>query len=198
MQLDIRGKNVKVSEERRQLIEKKLGKLDRYLDSLGEATVELAAEHARKGGEGRLVVEMTVRTPAHGSLLRAEERDNDLGVALDRLSEKMQRQITRFKDRMVHHKGRPRVSEVAAQLQEAAEAKEVEIAPDVDTDAEEVLHLVKIKNFQVTAMYVDEAVEQMELLGHNFFIFQDTETEKISVAYLRNDGGYGLLRPELG
>jgi ribosomal subunit interface protein len=196
MQLDIRGKNVKVSEERRQLIEKKLGRLDRYLDTLGEATVEVAAERNRKGGEGRLVVEMTVRTPAHGSLLRAEERDNDLGVALDRLSEKMQRQITRFKDRMVHHKGRPRVGEVATQMQEAAEAKEVQTVPDVDL--EEVMDLVKVKNFQVKPMYVEEAIEQMELLSHTFFLFQDAETEKISVAYRRNDGGYGLIRPDLG
>lgn len=193
MQLDIRGKNVKLSEERRNLIEKKLGKLNRYLDSMGEATVELASERTSKGGEGRLVVEMTVRTPGNGSLLRAEERDNDLNVALDRLSEKMQRQITRFKERMVHHKGRPRASEVAAQLQEAEQVEKALDTPEV----EEALSLLKIKNFEVKPMYVDEALEQMEMLAHNFFIFQDAETNKISVAYRRNDGGYGLIRPEL-
>jgi ribosomal subunit interface protein len=194
MQLDIRGKNVKVSEDRRQLIQKKLGKLDRYLESLGEATVELATEngHKGKGGEGRLVVEMTVRTPSR-ALLRAEERDNDLGAALDRLQEKMQGQITRFKDRMVHHKGRPRVGEVATILQEAEEATTTQTIPELD----KALELVRVKNFKVKPMYVDEAVEQMELLEHSFFVFQDAETGKISVAYRRNDGSYGLIRPEL-
>lgn len=193
MQLDIRGKNVKLSEERRNLIEKKLGKLSRYLDNMEGATVELASERTRKGGEGRLVVEMTVRTPGNGSLLRAEERDNDLTVALDKLSEKMQGQLTRFKDRMVHHKGRPRVGEVAARLQQAEEDENALDTPEV----EEALNLLKVKNFQVKPMYVDEALEQMELLAHNFFIFQDAETNSISVAYRRNDGAYGLLRPEL-
>ncbi len=193
MQLEIRGKNVKVSEERRQLIEKKLGKLSRYLDSLGEATVELASErNGGKGGEGRLVVEMTVRTPNRGSLLRAEERDNDLAVALDRLSEKMQGQITRFKDRMVHHKGQPRYAEAAAQLQQMEEAG----VNQASLDAVEALSPVKTKSFQVEPMYVDEALERMELLGHNFFIFEDAESGKLSVTYRRNDGGYGLIRPE--
>lgn len=195
MQLEIRGKNVKVSDDRRQLIQKKLGKLDRYLDSLGEATVELATENNHKGrggAEGRLVVEMTVRTPSR-QLLRAEERDNDLGAALDRLQEKMQRQITRFKDRMVHHKGRPRVGEVATILQEEEQTAATETIPEL----EEAMELVRIKNFKVKPMYVDEAVEQMELLAHSFFVFQDAETGRVSVAYRRTDGGYGLIRPEL-
>jgi ribosomal subunit interface protein len=192
MQLDIRGKNVKLSEERRNLIERKLGKLDRYLEHLGAATVELASERNRNG-EGRLIVEMTVRTPGNGSVLRAEERDNDLTVALDKLSEKMQRQITRYKDRMVDHKGRPRVGEVATYLEQQANKDQEVETPGL----EQALDLIKIKNFEVKPMYIDQALEEMELLAHNFYIFQDAETNQISVAYRRNDGGYGLIRPQL-
>lgn len=197
MQLEIRGKNVKVSEERRLLIERKLGKLDRYLDSLGDATVEIASERVRRGVEGRLVVEMTVRTPVHGSVLRAEERDNDLGTALDKLSEKMQRQITRFKDRMVHNKGKPSIGQMAAQLQQAEQGNpQIEEEGGDEVSLEETFPLVKVKNFPVKPMFVGDALEQMELLGHNFFVFQDRETGRISVVYERNNGGYGLLRPE--
>jgi len=187
MQLDIRGKNVKVSEERRQLIEKKLAKLDRHLPNLGAATVELATERNRKGGEGRLVVEVTVRTLANGALLRAEERDNDLATALDRVYEKMQRQITRFKDRLVHHKGQARLSEAA---ETGAEWEQ-------EDEAEESEAVVKVKKFEVKPMQLDEALEQMELLGHNFFIFHDSETNQFSVTYRRNNGSYGLIQPEL-
>ncbi len=193
MEIEIRGKNVKVSEERRQLIQKKLGKLDRYLDNIGEAIVELGSERIRKGAEGRLVVEMTVKTPANGSLLRGEERDNDLAVALDRLSEKMQRQITRYKERMVHHKGKPRVGWVAAQLQKLEEP-----APANLENAEEALSLLRVKEFSAKPMDTEEALEQMELLGHNFFIFEDIETGQVSVVYRRNEGGFGLIRPRLG
>ncbi len=193
MELEIRGKNVKVSEERRQLIQKKLGKLDRYLENLVDATVELGSEKVRRGTEGRLVVEMTVRPPAHGPLLRAEERDNDLGAALDRLSEKMQRQISRYKDRMVHHKGKPRVGWVAAQLQKAEDASRMPVIED----SPEEFDLLKIKEFPVKPMYAEEALEQMELLGHTFFIFQDVETGGVGVVYRRTEGGYGLIRPEL-
>lgn len=187
MQLDIRGKNVKVSEERRQLIEKKLGRLDRYLEGMSAATVEVGSEPTRRTGEGRLIVEMTVRAPGKGSLLRAEERDNDLTNALDRLYEKMQRQITRYHERLVHHKGRPRASEVVGQTEADSALDEEPVA----------FELVKVKHFSMQTMYPTEAVEQMELLGHSFFIFQDAETAKVSVAYRRNTGGYGLLRPEL-
>ncbi len=195
MQMEIRGKNVKVSEERRQLIEKKLGKLERYMENMEDATVELGTERNGKAGEGRLVIEMTLRGPANGTLLRAEERDNDLGVALDRLYEKMHKQVTRYKERMVHHKGRMRVSEIVDRLAQAEQPQAQEkFSP---AEITETLDVVKVKQFQVKPLFVDEALEQMELLGHNFFIFQDVDNGHLSVAYRRTNGGYGILRPEV-
>jgi ribosomal subunit interface protein len=186
MQLNIRGKNVKVSDDRRKLIEKKLGTLDHYFDMINEATVELSAEKSRNKDE-RLVVEMTVW--ANGSILRAEERDSDLVTALDRLHGKMQRQITRYKERNTHRKGRPSVSEAVTKLAQS----ETEV--EVETEAGNIP--VKVKSFPLKPMFAVEAVEEMELLGHDFFVFQDADTMKVSVVYRRKDGDYGMLQPEV-
>ena len=194
MELNIRGKNVKVSEDRRELIQKKLGNLNHYLESINEATVELSSENTRKNDE-RLVVEMTVRT--NGTLMRAEERDNNLSNALDRVHAKMQRQMSRYKDRRVDRKRR-----LALPTNEAVNALEPTPPPParLDTALEERNSdylPVKIKTFQVSPIVSDEAIEQMELLGHDFFVFLDAETKEISVVYRRDDGYYGLLRPSI-
>jgi putative sigma-54 modulation protein len=189
MQLNIRGKNVKVNEDRRQLIEKKLGTLDHYFDLAHDATVELSSEKSRNKDE-RLVIEMTVR--ANGSVLRAEERDSDLPTALERLHNKMQRQLTRYKERMVHRKGRTSTSEAVAMLNEP----DTDIVEETYFDQEDTVP-VRVKTFPVQPMLPEEAVEEMELVGHDFFVFQDAESKKFSVVYRRKDGAYGMLQPEV-
>lgn len=186
MQLQIRGKNVKVSDERRILIEKKLGKLNHYLETINEATVELAAENSRRDN-GRLVVEMTVRT--NGTLLRAEERDSDLSNALDRVHDKMQRQMTRYKERQIDRKRRP--SSATANANNDDSETPVVSLPETDKDSLPV----KVKSFEVAPMLTSDAIDQMELLGHDFFVFLDADTKDVNVVYRRDDGYYGLLKP---
>jgi len=193
MELNIRGKNVKVSEDRRELIHKKLGNLNHYLESINEATVELSSENTRKSDE-RLVVEMTVRT--NGTLMRAEERDHDLSNALDRVHAKMQRQMSRYKERRVDRKRRlPLPTNEAVDALEPTPPPPPRLATASERNSDYLP--VKIKTFEVNPIVSDEAIEQMELLGHDFFVFLDAETKEISVVYRRDDGYYGLLRPSI-
>ena len=170
-----------------ELIQKKLGHLNRYLENINEATVELATETSRKHTE-RLVVEMTVRV--NGTLMRAEERDNDLTCALDRVQAKMHRQMTRYKDRQIDRKRRP----ASANTQAVANVEPLPPLNPAPADYPDYLP-IKTKSFEVRPMLSDAAIEQMELLDHAFFVFLDAATKEISVVYRRDDGYYGLLRP---
>jgi len=187
MELTIRGKNVKVSDDRKELIVRKLGKLNHYLEVANEATVELATEHSHKATE-RLVVEMTMWV--NGTILRAEERDSDLSNALDRLHAKMQRQMTRYKERLTQrNKGKTSVGEAVTILEEQ---------PALEQAARELQELapVKAKTFPLKPMYASDAIEELENVGHDFYVFLNAENDGINVVYRRKEGGYGILQPE--
>jgi putative sigma-54 modulation protein len=134
-----------------------------------------------------MIAQLTVRS--RGKVLRAEERDQDLFAAVDLVADKMQRQITRFKDRL-YSRGQIRGSETVRVPEEPEAA--------VEAVAEPVGSIVRTKKFRVTPMGPEEAIEQMELLGHDFFVFYNSEVNSITVLYRRRSGDYGLLQPELG
>lgn len=179
MQLIISGKNLEVSDWLKEYVEKKIGKLDRYLPSLTEARVELALENTRNVNQSQ-VVQVTLRS--NGTIMRGEERSSDFTVAVDTVAEKLYKQIERFKGKHTH--GRPQ-GEKASLPPEAALPSQAE-AP----------RIVRTKRFHTPPMTAEEAIEQMELLGHNFFVFANREHGKINVLYRRNDGNYGLIEPE--
>ena len=179
MQLIIKGRNMEVSEVLRKYVERKLGKLERYLPAIDEVRVELATEQA-KSNQDRQVVQVTMRS--NSTILRAEERSADMFAAIDAVRDKLQRQMRRYKERPVRMRERARV------LGQAAEVPTEELPP----------HIVRVKRFSVTPMDQDEAIEQMELLGHDFFVFFNPDDESLNVLYRRKDGNYGLLQPELG
>jgi putative sigma-54 modulation protein len=181
MQLIIKGKNVEITDWLRQYVEKKIGKLDRYLPSITEARVELAVQNT-KSAHDRQVAQVTVRS--NGAILRAEEKSDDMFASIDAVLGKMLRQIARLKGKR-EHRGRAAGGEPVP-LPEPAEAEE-EIERTV----------VRVKRFLVQPMTQDEAIEQMELLGHDFFLFYNNESESMNVLYRRNDGNYGLLQPEM-
>ncbi len=178
MQLIIKGKNMEVSEALKKYVQKKIGKLDRYLPTIDEARVELSVEQA-KSNQDRQVVQVTLRS--NSTILRAEERSSDMLAAIDAVRDKLQRQIKRYKERPMRIRERARAA--AAQ----AEAQVEELPP----------RIVRVKRFEVTPMDEEEAIEQMELLGHDFFIFFNPSTGSMNVLYRRKDGNYGLLQPEL-
>lgn len=178
MNIVIKSKNVDVPDRLREYIEKKINRLDRYLPTIDEARIDLSVASAKSAAD-RQVVQLTLR--ANGTILRAEDRSADMQASIDTVLDKIERQIDRFKGKHWHSRTRAQAE------QEATPAEEPETEPDI----------VRVKKFQTRPMDIDEAIEQMELLGHDFFAFYDAATTAFCVVYKRRDGGYGLLQPEL-
>ena len=189
MDVQIKSRNGKLNEEQRAYIQEKLHKLERYLDRIGDVTLDLAKSQQRGMGEVH-IVQVTLQT-AQGTILRAEERDPDLLKAIDELHDSLQRQITRYKDR--HY----RRGKIRRQGGEMIFVGDTSAPADTSGDsANGAPQIVKTKSFDYKPMYSDEAIEQMELLGHTFFVFTDAETNQVSVVYRRQDGNYGLIVPQ--
>ncbi len=192
MQLTIKGRNLEVNDQLRGYVEKKLGKMDRYLPDIQEMRVELAEETSRKASE-REVVQVTIRS--NGSLLRAEVRSGDIYSAVDGAAEKLQVQIKRYKGK---RRRKLEKAQIHAAAVEELEAYSEATAPVIDED--ETFfdgQIVRRKRVAMAPMSEDEAVDQMELLGHDFFVFFNAREAAINVLYRRTDGNYGLLQPEL-
>jgi putative sigma-54 modulation protein len=176
MEVSIFTRNMEMTPRLREYVEQKVDKLDRYLPWIDEARVELKVENARSANH-RQVAQLTVR--ARGKILRAEEHTNDMFTSIDAVLDKMYRQIARYKGK---RKDRWHAS--------------VEELP-IEEEAEESLgEIVRVKRFEVRPMSAEEAVEQMELLGHRFYVFVSAEENAVNVVYRRDDGNYGLLQPE--
>ena len=188
MQVILKGKNVEITDWLRQYVEKKVDKLDRYLPEIQEARVELSVQKTRSS-QDRQVAQLTVRS--NGLILRAEERTDDMFAAIDAVVDKMHRQIARYKGKREDRwKG------------QGPNRPETELPP-LDAEIMEELaeeqerRIVRVKRFAVSPMSEEEAIEQMELLGHDFYVFYNPNSGRMSVLYRRKDGNYGLLEPEL-
>jgi putative sigma-54 modulation protein len=193
MQLVLTGKNFVVSERIREYVEKKVHKLDRYLPSIDEARVEISQEKT-KSAKDRNVVQVTLR--ANGAILRAEDRSEAIYACIDNVVDKIHRQIVRYKGKRVDRRqGQLGNKQNQNSDQEELPALEPEIVAALAEEQER--KIVRTKRFLVSPMTEDEAIEQMELLGHNFFIFYNVNVERINVLYQRGDNDYGLLDPEL-
>jgi putative sigma-54 modulation protein len=177
MEISIFARNMELTPRLKEYVEHKVGKLDRYLPSVDEARVELKVENTRST-KHRQVAQMTVRV--RGALLRSEERSNDMFTAIDIALDKMYRQIARYKGKRQNR------------WHAAAEPLPIE-EPAEETTGE----IVRVKQFDVTPMSPQEAIEQMELLGHRFYVFLNSEVDAINVVYKRDDGNYGLLQPAI-
>ncbi len=195
MDIEIQGHNLRVSDALEGYVHKKLERLDRYLPNIREVRVELGRERTRRG-EDLAVAQITV-THRRGALLRAQETiPGEIEAALNLAVDKMYRQIQRFKGKRVR-KGRERFS---ASLEELNVAEAI---PDFETDgnfAEEPPadnEIIRRKDVAIIVMNEQEAIEQMELLGHTFFVFFNQATGSMNVVYKRNAGGYGVLNPQL-
>ena len=182
MELQITGKNIEISPDVRQYIERKLSRLNRHLRNIMEFKVEVTEEKT-KSPQQHFVVQATI--DSSGTLFRSQERGENLFVAIDKVAEVMDRQIERYKGKL-YGKGR------GGSLARGGLGEELE------KEEKPVSKVVKIKRFEVKPMSVDEAIEQMELLGHDFFLFFDADDERLNLLYRRKDGNYGLIKPELG
>lgn len=187
MKLTIQAHNIELTDWLEQYVDKKIGKLDRYLPDIDEARVELREEKTRSAAD-KAVAQVTLRS--RRTILRAEERSGDMFASIDAVSDKLERRIERFKGKTARNSKRAVAS--AAILEEAG------IQPEADEPEEEGGRIVRIKQFEMQPMGPGEAVEQMELLGHDFYLFVNVDTGAVNVIYRRRDGDFGLLQPELG
>ncbi len=180
MKLSIQGKNLEISDWLQSYVERKIGKLDRYLPTLVEAHVELSVENTRSAQDSQ-VVQVTLRMDKDSTLLRAEERSADMTASIDSVLDKLYRQIIRYKGKRYRRRG----------------GDQGEMPPVENLEEEPERAVVRMKRFKMNPMLVDEAIEQMELLGHDFFVFFNPDSNRINVVYRRRDGDYGLIDPEL-
>lgn len=184
-QVEITGRNMEVSDRINDYVTKKVSKLDRYLSEIEEARVDLAYIKSARSANDRQVAQITVR--GKGFVLRSEERGDDIFATVDTALEKMQRRIERYKGK--HYRGRG----------DGRSAAEVVPTPQVEEEEEAVPVIVRRKRFMITPMDEMEAIEQMQMLGHeNFFVFFNAATNSMNVLYRRRDGTYGLIEPEIG
>lgn len=195
MDIEILGENLKVNEALDDFARKKLEKLDRYLPNIVDIRVELRRENTRRG-EDFSVAQITVRHK-RGAILRAQEKyAGDMETALQLAINKMYRQIQRFKGKR-DPKQRGRFAATQEELGIAEAIPEVE-ADGINIDESVEALIVRRKDVNITAMTEEEAVEQMELLGHSFFLFFNPTTGGINLVYRRRAGGYGVLNPMVG
>jgi ribosomal subunit interface protein len=193
MELIVKSRNGKVSDRQQQYIREKLGKLQRYLEPINKVTVEVTEEQRRN--EGFVHRAQVTLVAEHGILLRAEERAHELNVAVDEIVDTLQRQIQRYKDKH-WRRGKLRRQGKNVIVGFTPVEDETTETPVAEEAAEDFApRLVRTKEVVVRPMFSDEAVEQMELLGHDFFVFRDADSDQINVVYRRTDGNYGVLVP---
>jgi putative sigma-54 modulation protein len=185
MEFIVKSRNGKVTPRDQAYIKEKIGKLERYLDLISKVTVEVGEEQRRS--QGNMHRAQVTLVGDHGILLRAEEYAPDFNSAIDTVHDNLQRQIQRYKDK---HWRRGKLR------RQGGEIIEVGVETNGVAGGQEARpRIVRTKEFQVKPMFSDEAVEQMELLGHDFFVFRDAENSQINVLYRREDGNYGLIVP---
>jgi putative sigma-54 modulation protein len=182
MKLIIKGKHIDVNDSVESYIRKKMKKLDKYFDQIMDATATVSAE------KNRQIFEVTMQ--AKKAIIRAEEESDSIYTSIDRVVEKLERQIIKYKEKLYSKTfgEQNRVKEVSP-----IETKETE----ADNQDSEDIQIVKTKKFVIKPMSPEEACLQMELLGHSFFVFNNEATDQINVIYKRKDGNYGLIEPEI-
>ena len=168
MKVTVIAKNIELTPALKEMVEKKISKLEKYFGPNVEARATLSVQKNRQR------VEVTI--PFNGVILRGEEVTDDMYKSIDLVEEKLVRQIRKQRTKL-------------SRKNNSVEFK------NEDTD-EDTSRIVKTKSFNVKPMSADEAVLQMELLGHSFFVYQDADTNNVSVVYKRKDGNYGLIEPE--
>lgn len=174
MRIIVYGKNIDVTAGMKSMLEKKLAKLDKYFNPEVEATATMSTQ------KGKHILEVTI--PINGTILRAEEATEDMyasiDLAVDKLEGQLRKHKTKLEKKMKDHKS------IRIDFSNVPEEAAVEEAS-----------VVKTKRFPIKPMSADEATLQMDLLGHNFYVFLNSESDEVNVVYKRKDGNYGLIEP---
>lgn len=173
MNFIISGKNIDVTDGLKSAVQDKLGKLERYFTPGTEIIVTLSVEKERQK------IEVTI--PVKGSIIRSEQVSNDMYVSIDLVEEVIERQLRRYKNKLVDKQ------------QEGGSFQKAFIEDEYE---EEEVKILRTKKYDVKPMYPEDACVQMELLGHNFFVFVNAETDQVNVVYKRKGNTYGIMEPE--
>lgn len=177
MIMNYTGKNMEVTNALREVTEKKMSKLDKYFQKDIEGNITFSTQKNRK------IIEVTINLP--GTIIRAEESSDDMYASIDKAIDVLERQIRKHKTKL------------QKRYQNNETIRFENVAPLIKDEDADKPKLVKRKRFGLKPMSYDEAILQMELLRHNFFVFMDAETEDINVVYKRKDGDYGLIEPQV-
>lgn len=176
MKIILSGKNLEITEALREQVNKKVSKLDRYFNEDTEAQVTMTVENYRH------IVEVTI--PFNGIVIRAEEATDDMYASIDKVLDKLERQIHKYRTKL-----EKRIKSGAFKYEKPLFSFEASVE-------EKTPKVVKTKRFAVKPMSLEEAILQMELLDHDFFVFTNAKTDDVNVLYKRKDGNYGLIEPE--
>ena len=174
MRYIISGKNIEVTEGLKTAVYEKIGKLERYFTPDTEIHVTMNVEKERQK------IEVTI--PMKGSMVRAEQTSNDMYVSIDLVEEIIERQLRKYKNKIIEKK------QAAANLNQAF--------MDDEFEEDDTIKIIRTKKFAIKPMDPEEACVQMELLGHNFFVYRNAETDEVNVVYKRKGNTYGLIEPE--
>lgn len=174
MKMIISGKNIDVTPGLRSAVEAKLGKLERYFTADTEIYVTLSVEKDRQK------IEVTI--PMKGSIIRSEQTSSDMYVSIDLVEEVIERQLRKYKEKIV------------AKQQDGGNFKKEFL--EKESEPLDEVRIIRTKRFDMKPMYPEDACIQMELLGHNFFVFCNAENEEVNVVYKRKGNTYGLIEPE--
>ncbi len=174
MRITITGRNLDITPGLREAVEDKLGKLEKYFTPDTDVIVTLSVEKERQK------IEVTI--PVKGNIIRSEQVSNDMYVSIDLVEEVIERQLKKYKNKIIDAK------QGSSHFQPEFIEKE---APEDDE-----IQIIRTKRFGMKPMYPEDACVQMELLGHNFFVFQNAETDEVNVVYKRKGNTYGLIEPE--
>ena len=174
MKFIIIGRNIDITEGLKSAVQEKLGKLERYFTPETEIHVTLSVEKDRQK------IEVTI--PVKGNIIRSEQVSSDMYVSIDLVEEVIERQLRKYKTKIVNQ-------------QQAGGNFQKEFVEDEFLEDEEV-NIIRTKKFGIKPMYPEDACVQMELLGHNFYVFRNAETDELNVVYKRKGNTYGLIEPE--
>lgn len=180
MAINVRGKNLDITPALSDYVEKRAKKVTKYFENTGDITVLLTVEKGRHQSGNFHHVEVTV--PVNGLLIRGEERTADMYASIDQVMDKIEKQIEKYKTKLEKRfRGGGFRADVASSV----------VQPEPEPDS-----IVRTKRFALKPMDADEAILQMNLLNHDFFMFLNMDSEQVNLVYRRKDGYYGLLEPE--
>ena len=176
MKFIISGRNIDITDGLRSAVEDKLGKLEKFFTDDTEIHVTLSVEKERQK------IEVTI--PVKGNIIRSEQVSNDMYVSIDLVEEIIERQLRKYRKKIIDKK------------QNAGTFQQAFIEKDFEDENTNEIKIIRTKNFGFKPMYPEDACVQMELLGHNFFVFLNAETEEVNVVYKRKGNTYGLIEPD--